>query len=134
GWWSLVQRIRGRLFETPSLLRAAVAMAPSGFIAVLAGWTTTEVGRQPFTVYGLLRTSDSASPIALPGVATSFAAFVVVYLIVFGAGLMYILHLMRHPPAPGEVGPETGVPVRSAGITPAPALRSAGSPHPAAGN
>ena len=79
-------RLRGRLYASPWLHRAVLAMAPSGFIALLAGWTVTEVGRQPFTVYGLLRTADSVSPIGLPGVAASLAAFVVVYSIVFGAG------------------------------------------------
>ena len=69
------------------LQRAAVAMAPSGLHRRCSrAGSTTEVGRQPFTVYGLLRTADSVSPIAAPGVATSLAAFAVVYLIVFGAG------------------------------------------------
>ena len=54
-------------------------MGPAGLIALLSGWITTEVGRQPFTVYGLLRTADSVSPIGAPGVAVSLAAFVVVY-------------------------------------------------------
>ena len=122
GWWSLAMRTRGRLFRSPLLLRASLVMAPSGFIAVLAGWVTTEVGRQPFTVYGLLRTADSASPIGVPGVATSLAAIAVVYFIVFGVGFRYILRLMRRPPEVGQHGPESGVPVRSAGLTPAPAL------------
>ena len=98
-------------------------MAPSGFIALLSGWTVTEVGRQPFTVYGLLRTADSASPVGLPGVAVSLAAFVVVYAIVFGTGLLFLFRLMRRPPTVGETGPQAGMPVRSAGITPAAALR-----------
>ena len=72
----------------------ALAMGPAGFVAVLAGWITTEVGRQPFTVYGLLRTSESLSPIAAPAVAASLAAFVVVYFFVFGAGIFYLLRLM----------------------------------------
>ncbi|HEY6432576.1 MAG TPA: cytochrome ubiquinol oxidase subunit I [Acetobacteraceae bacterium] len=133
GWWSLVERFRHRLYDTTLLLWAAVAMAPAGFIAVLAGWTTTEVGRQPFTVFGLLRTADSASPIDLPGVATSLVAFVVVYFIVFGAGFTYVLHLMQRPPTVGEPGPKKGVPVRSAGITPAPALLDQLPEHPVAG-
>jgi cytochrome d ubiquinol oxidase subunit I len=107
GAWSLVQRLRGRLHDDAWLLRAMVAMGPAGFIAILAGWTTTEVGRQPFTVYGMLRTADSAAPIALPAVTTSLAAFVIVYFIVFGAGLVYVLHLMRHPPRIGTTGPKT---------------------------
>ncbi len=131
GWWSLVQRFRRRLFASPLLWRAALAMGPAGFMALLSGWTVTEVGRQPFTAYGLLRTVDSASPIALPAVATSLAAFVVVYFIVFGAGFLYLLRLMARPPVTGEAGPPSGVPVRTAGITPMPAV--AGAPAPAAG-
>jgi hypothetical protein len=56
------------------------------------GWVVTESGRQPFTVYGLLRTADSVSPIAAPAVATSLAAFAVVYFVVFGAGIWFLLH------------------------------------------
>ena len=129
GVWSLVQRFRGRLYDSAWLLHAAVVMAPAGFIAVLAGWTTTEVGRQPFSVYGMLRTVDSISPVALPAVATSLAAFVVVYFIVFGAGLIYILHLMDRPPSTGETGSEMAVP--QAGITPAHPLRQ--GPRPVIG-
>jgi cytochrome d ubiquinol oxidase subunit I len=101
-------------------------MGPSGFIAVLAGWVTTEVGRQPFTVYGLLRTADSASPLAAPAVASSLLAFVVVYFIVFGMGVIYILRLMREAPHHGETGPRDETPARAAGITPAAALASRG--------
>jgi cytochrome d ubiquinol oxidase subunit I len=122
GLWSLLQRFRGKLFDTPLLLRCAVLMAPTGFVALLAGWITTEVGRQPFTVYGLLRTADSLSPIDAPAVATSLVAFVVVYFAVFGAGIYYVLELMSHAPTTGESGPSTGQPIRSAGITPAAAL------------
>jgi cytochrome d ubiquinol oxidase subunit I len=131
GLWSLAARWRGRLYESTLLLRLAVLMGPMGFIAVLAGWITTEVGRQPYTVYGLLRTAESVSPIALPAVAASLVAFVVVYLIVFGAGIVYMLRLMAHPPRPDEPDIEPGAPVRAAGITPAPTL--AGVPDGRAG-
>jgi cytochrome d ubiquinol oxidase subunit I len=123
GVWSAWLRLRGRLYASPWLRRAVLAMAPSGFIALLAGWTVTEVGRQPLTVYGLLRTADSVSPVGLPGVAASLAAFVAVYAIVFGTGFVFLLRLIRRPPTVGETGPQTGVPIRSAGITPAAALR-----------
>ena len=93
-------------------------MGPSGFVAVLAGWITTEVGRQPYTVYGLLRTADSISPIAAPAVATSLVAFVVVYFILFGAGTFYLVRLMSAPPVEGQHGPKPGMPIRSAGTTP----------------
>lgn len=123
GLWSLVARYRKRLHDWPWLHRAAVMMGPSGFVAVIAGWVTTEVGRQPFTVYGLLRTADSVAPLAAPAVAASLLAFVVVYFAVFGAGTGYILHLMSKPPQPHEsADPSGGVPVRAAGITPAPAV------------
>lgn len=124
GGASVVACWRGRLYDWPLLHRLAVAMAPAGFVAVIAGWVTTEVGRQPFTVYGLLRTADSASPVAAPAVAASLLAFVVVYFLVFGAGAAYILRLMAKPPHPGETGPEPGIErvVRSAGLTPAPVL------------
>src|SRR6185312_501414 len=97
GLWSLVARWRRRLYEWPMLHRAAVVMGPSGFIAVIAGWVTTEVGRQPFTIYGLLRTAESASPLDAPAVAASLVAFIIVYFAVFGAGIGYILRLMSKP-------------------------------------
>ena len=122
GLASLWLRWRGTLYQARWLQWAMVGMAPAGFVAILAGWVTTEMGRQPWTVYGLLRTTDSASPIATPGVAASLIGFALVYAIVFGAGLLYLLRLVARPPAAGEPGPEPGVPVRSAGITPAPAV------------
>jgi cytochrome d ubiquinol oxidase subunit I len=94
-------------------------MGPAGFIAVLAGWITTETGRQPFTVYGLLRTAESVSPLAAPAVGSSLLAFVIVYFAVFTAGVIYILRLMAQPPHPGEHGPRGDTPARAAGITPA---------------
>lgn len=121
GLWSLVARLRGRLYDWPLLHRAALFMGPSGFIAVLAGWAVTEVGRQPFTVYGLMRTAESASPLDAPAVAVSLVAFVVVYFAVFGMGIWYILRLMKKPPAAHEAGLD-GIPIRAAGITPAPAV------------
>jgi cytochrome d ubiquinol oxidase subunit I len=103
-------------------------MGPSGFIAVIAGWVTTEVGRQPFTVYGLLRTAESASPLAAPAVAASLIAFVIVYFAVFGMGSWYLLKLMSKAPQPHEAGPPQE-PVHAAGITPAPALTSGKPPE-----
>lgn len=86
GLWSLWARFRGRLYDWKALHRAALAMGPAGFVAVLAGWITTEVGRQPWTVYGHLRTADSLSPLDASAVGTSLVAFIVVYFFVFGAG------------------------------------------------
>lgn len=119
GLLSLWLRARGKLYDSPLLHRLAVLMGPSGFIAVLAGWITTESGRQPWTVYGLMRTADSASPLAAPAVGSSLIAFIIVYFIVFGAGVVYILRLMAEPPHHGEEGPRHDAPTRAAGITPA---------------
>lgn len=121
GLWSLVARARKSLYESRWLHRAAVAMGPAGFIAVLAGWITTEVGRQPYTIYGLLRTAESAAPLAAPAVAASLLAFIIVYFLVFGAGVWYLFKLAAKPPEAHEAGLD-GAPVRSAGITPAPAV------------
>jgi len=119
---SLSARARGRLYEWRALFRFALWMGPSGLIAVLAGWITTEVGRQPWTIQGLLRTAESASPLAAPAVAASLVAFVVVYFAVFGAGVLYILRLMAKPPVAHEIMPPN-IPLRAAGTTPAAALR-----------
>ncbi|WP_020594579.1 cytochrome ubiquinol oxidase subunit I [Kiloniella laminariae] len=123
GIWSLYQRCRGKLFDTSLMFRFSVLMAPSGFIAILAGWITTEVGRQPYTVYGLLRTADSLSPIDAPAVAASLLAFIVVYFTVFGVGIVYILRLMGRTPdfETGEEVPDA--PLRTASITPLKGLR-----------
>ncbi|RYD15429.1 MAG: cytochrome ubiquinol oxidase subunit I [Lysobacteraceae bacterium] len=123
GLWSLVARLRGTLYESRALLRFAVLLGPSGLVAVIAGWVTTEVGRQPYTIHGLLKTADSMSPIAAPAVGTSLLAFVVVYFIVFGFGTWYILRLMakgvevHEPPIDDDDGP-----IRTAGLTPGPAM------------
>jgi cytochrome d ubiquinol oxidase subunit I len=122
GLWSLWARFRRRLYDWPLLHRFALVMGPSGFVAVIAGWVTAEVGRQPYVVYGLLRTADGVAPIGAPGVGGSLIAFVLVYCAVFGAGIWYILRLMAEPPHPGESEP-LEAPIRSAGITPSPSLR-----------
>ena len=95
---SLWLRYRRRLYATVWFQRVMVMLAPSGLIALLAGWVTTEVGRQPYTVYGLLKTVDSASPIELPAISASLAAFVVCYLVVFGAGIFYLLRTLARMP------------------------------------
>jgi cytochrome d ubiquinol oxidase subunit I len=122
GALSAWQRLRGNLYDARWLHRFAVAMGPSGLLAVTAGWIVTEAGRQPFTVYGMLRTADSVSPIAAPAVATSLAAFAVVYFVVFGAGIWFLFRLFSQTPHSHEEGPRRGAPIRSAGITPAPAV------------
>jgi len=126
GLWSLISRYRRQLYNAPWLYRASIVMGPSGFLAVLAGWITTEVGRQPYTVYGLLTTAQSASSIDAAAVGTSLVAFIVVYFLLFGAGMFYILRLMNKPPHPGEAGLPVYEPVRAGGIMPAPAMDSSG--------
>jgi cytochrome d ubiquinol oxidase subunit I len=128
GLWSLYLRWRGRLYESDWLLRAAVVMGPAGFVAVLAGWITTEAGRQPYTVYGLLRTAQSVSPIAAPAVGGSLVAFVAVYFTVFAAGFFYILRLMNSAPHPGESPELEKGPTRAAGVTPGLAQSEAATP------
>ncbi|MFC7331542.1 cytochrome ubiquinol oxidase subunit I [Rhodocista pekingensis] len=105
GGYSLWLRYRGRLYDTRWFLRTLVWCTPIGFLAILAGWITTEVGRQPWTVYGLLRTADSVSPaITGPGVLASLITFFVVYCIVFSAGTYYLVRLFQRGPG-GPVQP-----------------------------
>ena len=118
GLFSLWCRWKGTLYENHWMHRVALVMGPSGFVAVLAGWITTEVGRQPYTVYGHLLTADSISPIAAPAVAASLIAFIVVYFIVFGAGTFYILRLMGRLPRDPMPDLDDG-PIRTSGTTPA---------------
>jgi cytochrome d ubiquinol oxidase subunit I len=106
---------RKRLFGHDWYFRWAVLMGPLGFVAVLAGWFVTEVGRQPWIVTGLLRTSEVASPIGAPGVAGSLLAFLVVYLTVFTAGAFYILRLMGRTPGDPKLASISKGPLRSAG-------------------
>ncbi len=118
---SLFLRWKRKLYDSKLMLYASLAMAPSGLIALLAGWVTTEVGRQPYTVYGVLRTAQSVSPIGAPGLAVSLTAFVLVYLLVFGAGVGLVLRLLANPPTRGEHGPSSH-PARAHGIVPGPVI------------
>jgi len=119
GAW-LAWRKRGpensRLF-----LRACVAMGPAGFVAVIAGWTVAEVGRQPWVIYGILRTADAASPVRAEQVSASLIAFVIIYAIVFSVGALYILRLMGEGPAGGadeHEPPDQRAPGTALGKTP----------------
>jgi cytochrome d ubiquinol oxidase subunit I len=98
GFCAAWARWRGRLFESRALQRWALYMGPTGLIAIIAGWLTTEIGRQPWIVYGLMRTVDAVTPHGAPEVALTLALFVVVYFLVFGAGIGYILQLIRKTP------------------------------------
>ena len=100
GAWGVWLMWRKRIEDSPWFLRAAVAMGPAGFIAVIAGWIVAEVGRQPWTIYGVLRTADSASPVGVGQISASLLAFMIIYAIVFSAGAVYILRLIARGPAP----------------------------------
>ena len=91
---------RKRLFETRWFQWWCLLLAPAGFISVLAGWFVTEVGRQPYIVYGVLLTAETASPVSGVQVALSLLAFVIIYGLVFGAGVYYIVRLILK--GPGE--------------------------------
>jgi len=102
GLWSLYLRWKGTLFSNRAFLTAAMLMTPSGFGAVLFGWFTAEIGRQPYVVYGHLRTADAVSPVAAGAVTASLLTFVVVYAFVFGFGSYYLAKLLRRGPDPVE--------------------------------
>jgi cytochrome d ubiquinol oxidase subunit I len=105
GLWGVVQGVRRKLFQDRWFLRAAVAMGPTGFVAVICGWITAEAGRQPYTVYGLLRTDHSMSPVGAGQVSASLLIFLVAYAIVFSVGVLYILRLMAEGPVAGAAKP-----------------------------
>ncbi|MHC8380798.1 cytochrome ubiquinol oxidase subunit I [Pseudomonas sp. LB3P14] len=106
GVTSLVLRWRGRLYAARWMLRVCVLMAPTGFVAMLSGWVVTEVGRQPYTVYGLLRTADSLSSVSREQVVGATWTILSFYLVTFGVGLWVLLRLLREPPHEGEPGPQ----------------------------
>lgn len=106
GLSSLILRWRQRLYAARWMLRGCVLMAPAGLVAMLSGWVVTEVGRQPFTVYGLLRTADSLSSVSREQVVGSTWTILAFYLVSFGVGLWVLLRLLREPPHEDEPGPQ----------------------------
>jgi len=102
--------LRRRLFDSGWFLRLLTLCGPAGFVAVLAGWVTAEAGRQPWVIYGLLRTADAASPVTGGQVLTSLALFILVYVVIFGFGLYYIAKVIRQGSAGGA--PEALAPRR----------------------
>nr|WP_295827456.1 cytochrome ubiquinol oxidase subunit I [uncultured Azospirillum sp.] len=95
----LVLRFRGRLYNSDWFYRILVGCMPIGFVAILAGWFTTEIGRQPWVVYGHLRTADAVTPSLTTGAALiSLLSFVVAYTIIYGAGTYYLIRLLRTGP------------------------------------
>jgi cytochrome d ubiquinol oxidase subunit I len=95
-WW------RKRLYETRWLLAGWRVMTLSGFVAILAGWYVVEIGRQPYVIYGLLRTADAVSPVAGASVLSSLIVYAAAYAIVFGAGIWYLRKLLHKGPVPHE--------------------------------
>ena len=94
--WAWILAARRRLFDTPLFLRAANWAIPVGYVAVTAGWVTTEVGRQPWVVYGHLRTADAVTPSLTGGdVMVSLVAYIAVYIVIFGFGLYYLFRLVQ---------------------------------------
>ena len=115
GLYSLWLRFRHRLYETRWFQRAVLLMGPAGFLAIVAGWTTTETGRQPWVVFGLQRTADAVSPVNLAEVASSFVVILIVYTLIFGTGVRYLMSMMRKPPEADEAPPSSTAPLRSFG-------------------
>ncbi|WP_397473415.1 cytochrome ubiquinol oxidase subunit I [Pusillimonas sp.] len=106
--WGAWARWRGSLYRQRALHRFALYMGTSGLVALLAGWYTTEIGRQPWIIYGVMRTADAVTPHSASEVGLALALFVIVYFILFGAGIVYILRLIRTGPQshePQEGGP-----------------------------
>lgn len=104
--WSVWKLRRGTLYESRRLLDGWRLMTLAGFVAVLAGWIVVEIGRQPYVIYGLLRTADAVSDIGAGSVVTSLAAFVAAYAVVFGAGGGYIVKMIRTGPQHVEESPD----------------------------
>lgn len=106
--WAAWARWRSNLYHNRRLHRFALCMGPSGLVAILAGWYTTEIGRQPWVIQDIMRTADAVTPHSTSEVGLTLALFVVVYFIVFGAGSVYVLRLIRTGPEshePQEGGP-----------------------------
>ncbi len=103
GVWALWLRWRRRLYENRWFLRFALLMGPSGSIAILAGWFTTEIGRQPWVVYGVMRTKDAVSNHSALALSTTLILFIVMYIAVFGTGISYMMKLAaKGPHASGD--------------------------------
>ena len=125
---ALLLRWRGRLYDTGWFLRICTGCLPIGFLALLAGWFVTEVGRQPWVITGVMRTAEAASPaITWHSVLFSLALFILVYGVIFGAGIYYMVRLVKRGPD------ETAPPGRAAGGRMRPLSASEGVSEPAMG-
>ncbi|WP_293897937.1 cytochrome ubiquinol oxidase subunit I [Phenylobacterium sp.] len=115
GFWGVWLILRGGPERSRLFLRAAVAMGPAGFVAVVSGWIVAEVGRQPWVITGVLRTADAVSPVTAGQVSASLLGFMVVYGVIFSAGVIYILRLIAAGPSLEDEPPrDTGRPPGSA--------------------
>ncbi|MET3716727.1 cytochrome d ubiquinol oxidase subunit I [Pseudomonas sp. PvP001] len=110
GLWSVWLRKKDALFTCRPFLYLTLWMGPSGLIALLAGWFTTEIGRQPWVVYGLMRTADASSNHSVTQMSITLVMFVVVYFSLFGVGLGYMMRLVRKGPKAHEETINTGGP------------------------
>lgn len=117
--WGAVLWWRGSVYDNRAFLRLAWWSWPLGFVAIIAGWCVAEIGRQPWTVTGVLRTADAVSPVPAGSVATSLVLFIVIYGVIFSAGIVYIYRLVRAgpegPPASAEQAAGVGRPMSAAG-------------------
>ena len=109
GAWGAWLLARGRLDQDRRFLLACVAMGPAGFASVICGWIVAEVGRQPYVIYGVLRTADAVSPVGAGQVSASLLGFLTVYALIFGVGVLYILRLIAEGPAAGAEEPMSPV-------------------------
>lgn len=117
-WW------RRKLFDATWYLQPLTYAWPLGFIAIVSGWWVTETGRQPYLVYGILKTIDAASPVSFGAVLTTLILFVLIYTSVFSMGILYINRLIEKGPQGKAISPE-GDPDPSAGAHPLAAVQSA---------
>jgi cytochrome d ubiquinol oxidase subunit I len=102
GLWSAWLRWRGGLYTNRLFLRLVMCMGPAGLIAMLSGWFTTEIGRQPWVVYGLMRTANASSNHSVGQLTITLVLFVVVYFMLFGTGFGYMMRLVRKGPKTHE--------------------------------
>jgi cytochrome d ubiquinol oxidase subunit I len=98
---------RGKMEQARWYLRLLSACWPVGFVALISGWIVTEVGRQPWIAYGVLRTADAASPVGAPQVLLSLVLFFVVYCVVFSVGIWYVSRMIHKGPQASLPGPDT---------------------------
>jgi cytochrome d ubiquinol oxidase subunit I len=103
--WANWLRWKGRLYDSPLFLTTLSWSIPLGFAAVIAGWVVTECGRQPWVVYGLMRTAEGVSPGLRGGdVLASLLTYVVVYCFIFPAGLYFMMKIYQSGPGAGDPG------------------------------